>query len=85
MLVWILLLFYILSIVRFPSMLFFSELVRAQIPESVGLLFSMSLFCHTHCLLLLFVLAAYSYLSLFHMVTAQLPFLTLQQKKKLQK
>lgn len=58
----------ILSIV-FPNAIFFfadKELVSAQKSEAIGLLFSVSVFCHTHCLLLLFVLAAYSSFSLSH-------------------
>lgn len=54
----------------FPNAIFFffadKELVSAQKSEAIVLLFSVSLFCHTHCLLLLFVLAAYSSFSLSH-------------------
>lgn len=53
----------------FSQMHFFladKELVSAQKSEAIGLLFSVSVFCHTHCLLLLFVLAAYSSFSLSH-------------------
>lgn len=70
MVVWISLALSLIFSASFSPMLFFffadKELVSAQKSEAIGLLFSVSLFCHTHCLLLLFVLAAYSSFSLSH-------------------
>lgn len=71
MVVWISLALSLIFSASFSPMLFFfffadNELVSAQKSEAIGLLFSVSLFCHTHCLLLLFVLAAYSSFSLSH-------------------